>query len=350
MTILPVIQNPTSNSGAIFRPRHHHTLMLLRSGSKHRLPYKVATGSHETRLKQAAFYLSVVKDDDPELFLQSVDQAVIALGIIVCNLRNFYLLSQDETVDLMKTHYLTKHGHAWTWGEIRLIHDEVESFTPTLGLLDEDAIAAQEKHSREENLTDIVLYLKPEGRISFQSIMTLYQEWFPDDTKVNRKNLGDAIKAVTGLKSTSYRGKTHYIGMSLPEGHEAVSRLPPLMLSDDIEGWLLWRKTEHLANTERWNEENSFWNVWNCYFTPARRWTFRLVSPQAISGLSISRSISTYSKYRDPKPLFRTGTLVPQDLEHLIRIDFPSDHFHVEHLPWLEPVARKGDKRSRVYI
>ena len=182
--------------------------------SKLRAPkpeWKIAHGSQESLYEQARFYLELIDHDEMERF----DTPVTVLAKTVCNLRNYYAQTKDQTVDLIRRRYNTLSRISWSEDDIALIWDLVEGFTPSLWLQDERYLSKKRRTELQRELKEVLKRLTPGGRIKVTDMQMLLNEWDPN-LDASTKALGDAMRALTGSASKSSNSVAYYFGFQLP--------------------------------------------------------------------------------------------------------------------------------------
>ena len=185
-----------------------------------RLPWVPATASHATRLDKASFYLHNFDYKDVAGF--ALDTAILAN--VVCNLRNYHQLSQEETVRLVREVFNPISWEVWSPEAISLAWELVEGFTPTLGVTDEQTPPMRRAALIENEVVDLIAWTVPGGRVRCADLLATFKEWNPDIAATKRE-LGVAVKAVTGIESKPLHGVRYFVGFHLPSDDELAGRL-----------------------------------------------------------------------------------------------------------------------------
>ena len=175
------------------------------------VPWVIATGRPETLSRKAAEYLRVFDYRSAAPF--DLDTAILAK--VVCNLRNYYLQSAAQTVELVLSVFNPKSWQEWSPEGIKLAWELVEGFTPSLGLSDEKAVAKQRAALIEDAVVDLIAWTKSGGRVSGEDLRAVFAEWNPD-LPVTPVEFAIAVKAVTGLKTKTSNGTRYWVGFQLP--------------------------------------------------------------------------------------------------------------------------------------
>ena len=179
------------------------------------VPWVIATGRPETLSRKAAEYLRVFDYKEAAGF----DSDVAILGKVVCNLRNYYRQSAEQTVELVTGVFNPKAWTAWSPEGIKLAWDLVEGFTPSLGLSDEKAVAKQRAALIEDEVVDLIAWTRSGGRVSGEDLLAVFTAWNPD-LLVTPREFGAAVKAVTGQSTVPIHGVRFWVGFHLPTPDE----------------------------------------------------------------------------------------------------------------------------------
>ena len=147
------------------------------------------------------------------------DSDVAILGKVVCNLRNYYRQSAEQTVELVTGVFNPKAWTPWSPEGIKLAWDLVEGFTPSLGLSDEKAVAKQRAALIEDEVVDLIAWTRSGGRVSGEDLLAVFTAWNPD-LLVTPREFGAAVKAVTGLTQKPSNGIYYWVGFRLPTAKE----------------------------------------------------------------------------------------------------------------------------------
>lgn len=188
----------------------------IRTGSRNQRPWVKASGSLKSRLEMARFYLK--EEFDYETYA-TFDQPEVILAKVVCNLRNYHGLDAKNTVNLITTYFNQQSPDKWSKEAVRLTWEQVERFTPDLGLIDPDAISKQRMKDQENDLVDLIAYTRSGGRVSLPELMKVFRDWFPEH-EIYPKVFGKVVKEITGIKARSSNGITYYDGLHLPTAEE----------------------------------------------------------------------------------------------------------------------------------
>lgn len=134
----------------------------IRLGTTNRKPSAPSSASADIRHGQAIFYLTKVFDHKAAF---DQDLPTMILAKVVCNLRNYYLQNQESTVELIRTYFNPKSADvSWSPEAVRLMWECVARFTPSLGLVDETAIADQRREFLENEVVDLIAWTVPGDR------------------------------------------------------------------------------------------------------------------------------------------------------------------------------------------
>lgn len=172
---------------------------------------KVAYGSKKSLHDQARFYLELIDHKEMEAF----DTPLIVLAKTVCNLRNYYAQTKDQTIELIRGRYNELSRIHWSAEAIALIWDLVEVYVPSLWLQDERYLSERRRSELQRELNEVLKRLTPGGRIKVTDMQELVKQWDPN-LDASPKALGDAMRAVTGSASTSSNSVAYYFGFQLP--------------------------------------------------------------------------------------------------------------------------------------
>ncbi|BDU74906.1 hypothetical protein [Mesoterricola silvestris] len=196
------------------------TTPSIRTGTLNRKPWVPSSSSASDRLKQALWYLTQEFDYGTA---RSHPNPVMPLATAVCNLRNYHKQSKASTVRLIRDHFNSRAGYAWSPEGIRLVWKEVERFTPSLGLIDEKAIAKQRKAFLENEVVDLIAWTVPGERVWDKELERVFREWNPELEITFTGNLFTrAVKAVNGMSKTSIGGRYYWEGFHLPTAEEVA--------------------------------------------------------------------------------------------------------------------------------
>jgi len=110
---------------------------------------KIAYGSQESLYEQARFYLEVIDHDEMERY----DSPVTVLAKTVCNLRNYYAQTKDQTIELIQGRYNKLSRLNWSAEDIALIWDLVEDYVPSLWLQDERYLSKKRSSEVQRELS-----------------------------------------------------------------------------------------------------------------------------------------------------------------------------------------------------
>ncbi len=185
------------------------------------VPWVIATGRPETLSRKAAEYLRVFDYKEAAQF----DPDVAILAKVVCNLRNYYRQSAEQTIELVTGVFNPKAWTAWSPEGIKLAWELVEGFTPSLGLADEMAVAQRQAADLEDAVVDLIAYTKSGGRVSGEDLRNLFRVWNPD-LQFTDVAFGLAVNAVTGMTSKASHGTRYWIGFHLPTPEELLGFVP----------------------------------------------------------------------------------------------------------------------------
>lgn len=190
----------------------------LRSENPLRKPWVAATGSPTTRRSQATYYL-LQAFDYKESWLK--DHAEVSLAKVVCNLRNYYRLDADATTELVQEHFNPRTVfYDWSAEAIRLTWELVEGFTPTLGLRDEKARAKQRQRALEDEVLDLLAWVKLGGRVLDDDLLKVFRDWNPH-MEVTANAFSRAVASLTGgIPKRRSNGQGYWEGFHIPTAEE----------------------------------------------------------------------------------------------------------------------------------
>lgn len=174
-----------------------------------------ASGTLRARMDQARVYLLGI--DYRRAYGTYTPEQVLAQ--IVSNLRNYHRLNQAETKAVMRGVFDSKSKVKWSNEALELAWELVEGFTPSLGLIDPDAISKRHSEELEDRLVDVVAFTRSGGRVAIQDLINLFREWNPD-FEVNEIAFGRAFSAITGIRSKPSKGIRYFSGLHLPSALE----------------------------------------------------------------------------------------------------------------------------------
>lgn len=183
-------------------------------------PWVPASGSATVREGKAVYYLT--KAVDYKIYSE-FNQPVEILAKVVCNLRKYYGQDQDATVRLIQKHFNPKSDYKWSAEGIRLTWEMVEPYTPSLGLVDEMAVAKHEAAFLENEVIDLVASTKIGGKVWDHDLLAEFQRKNPE-IQVTLHAFTKAVNLVTGMKKTNSNGKRYWVGFHLPTAEELASR------------------------------------------------------------------------------------------------------------------------------
>lgn|GEM_PF-6474893 len=185
-----------------------------------RLPWVAASGPHAIKVDKAKYYLRHFDYETAADF--ALDTEILAH--VVCNLRNYHQLSQEETTRLVVEVFNPNSWEVWSPEAVSLAWDLVKGLTPTLGVSDEQTVAKRRAALIENEVVDLIAWTVPDGRVSCADLLATFNAWNPDIAATKRE-LGVAVKAVTGLDSTASHGIRYVVGFHLPSKEELVGRM-----------------------------------------------------------------------------------------------------------------------------
>lgn len=180
--------------------------------------WKPARGSKKSQHDGAKYYLMLIDHNQQE----KVRTPLEVLADAVCNLRNSYQQTKLQTVELITTVYNPRCGINWSAEDIELTWEMVEGFTPSLWLRDSRYLASQRREAIQRELKDLLSTLTPAPceRIHVEVMLNMLNEWDPT-LKVTPRELGDAMRALTGHASRPSNGVSYYFGYRLPAQEDA---------------------------------------------------------------------------------------------------------------------------------
>lgn len=184
-----------------------------------RLPWAKSTGSHATRLEKARYYLRSFE-------YESVAEHALDTDIfvsVVCNLRNYYRLTREETIKLMAEVFNPISWEVWSSDAVTTAWELVEGFTPTLGASDPKTEAMRRAALIENEVVDLIAWTLPGGRVRCSDLLIVFNAWNPE-IAASKRELGVAVKAITGLASTSINGVRYWNGFHIPTSEEDAMR------------------------------------------------------------------------------------------------------------------------------
>lgn len=214
---LQLYQKNKQSNEIKYKSTKNNTTMLIGNSirssiKKNPMSWAKATGSKSDLSKQAGHYLLVVDLDEAYLF----ESPEMTLAKVVCNLRNRFSQNVDQTIELIRSVYNYKMGTNWSKEGIALTWELVKDFTPSLGLVDEDAISKKRMNDLEDDVVDLIACTLPGRRVLLDDLFEVFCQWNLD-TDVNIYAFGKAVSRVTGMKSTSSKSKRYYSGFHLPK-------------------------------------------------------------------------------------------------------------------------------------
>lgn len=192
----------------------------IRSGTTLRKPWVKSANSPDILNQQAAHYLLIFDYRKAAKFSLAVE----ILAKVVCNLRNYYSQSADQTVRLIQQLFNPKSHVMWSPEGIRLVWELVEPYTPSLGLVDEKAIAKQKAMLVRQEVAYLLEWTVPDGRTLDADLLAVFREWNPE-IEITSNLFSRAVKAVTGLSKFYSNSKGYWVGFHLPTVTELENRL-----------------------------------------------------------------------------------------------------------------------------
>jgi len=220
----------TNEQHAISRAQHQEgqsgigtrKKVSIRLGTTTRKPWVASSATDEIRHHQALFYL-LYKFDHEEAFRQDFSTMILAKA--VCNLRNYYLQDKEKTVKLIQNHFNPKcWDEPWSPEAVGLMWECVENFTPSLGLVDEAAVAKQKARLIEQEVAYLLQGMSPGGRVQDKELLKTFREWNPD-IEVTSNLFSRAVKAVTGTSKLRSDGKGFWVGFHFPDEDHQTAHL-----------------------------------------------------------------------------------------------------------------------------
>lgn len=184
-------------------------------------PWEKAYGSEKSLHKQAKYHLRSIDHEQMELF----DPPVIVLAKTVCNLRNYLARSRAQTIKLIQCVYNPRCGIKWSEEDIGLLWDLIERFVPSLWLTDERHLSPQRTARVQREVRGVLDRLTPGGKIPVKKMQQLLADWDPD-LRATPRELGLAMKALTGEASKSSNGVSYYPGFQLPFDDDFSVEIP----------------------------------------------------------------------------------------------------------------------------
>jgi len=197
------------------RPRKR--LSLPRHGVVTPRPSEAARGDEGALEEQAAHYLRIFDHELAQIF----DEPEFTLLKVVCNLRNYFGMSQDQTVMLMVSLFNPKTHLPWSRVAIVLAWELVAGYTPWLGLDDPVAIADQKRSDLDDEVTELLAYTREGGRVTTEDFYKMLKKWNPD-LDVKKTAVTQAVKRITGIEATGYRDGKCFPGFHLPTEEELM--------------------------------------------------------------------------------------------------------------------------------
>lgn len=185
-----------------------------------RLPWVIASGPHAVRLVKAEFYLAHF--NYKEVAEDFLDTDIFAN--VVCNLRNYHKLNMAETVGLIVKVFNRISSVVWSPEAVKLAWELVHGFTPTLGVSDERTVAMRRAALIENEVVDLIACTSSGGRMLCEDLLATFNQW-NRYLGVTKRELGVAVKAITGISSTPIHGFRYWVGFQLPSKEELVLRI-----------------------------------------------------------------------------------------------------------------------------
>lgn len=195
----------------------------IRLGTTSRKPWRVPTAPADILHGQAIFYL--LKAFDHEAAFER-DLPTMILAKVVCNLRNYYLQDQENTVNLILDYFNPKcWDEPWSPEAVRLMWECVEPFTPSLGLVDQTAITDQRRAFLENEVVDLIAWTEPGGRVLDHDLFKVFCAWNPDlEVPVTLNLFTRAVNAVTGTVKMPSNSHQFWVGFHIPTAAELAIR------------------------------------------------------------------------------------------------------------------------------
>lgn len=117
----------------------------------------------------------------------------------------------------------------WSPEAVSLAWELVEGLTPTLGVSDEQTVAMRRATFIENEVVDLIAWTAPGGRVTCADLLALFNQWNPA-LAITKRELGVAVKAITGLDSKPLHGVRYWVGFHLPTVEELAEELAGRML------------------------------------------------------------------------------------------------------------------------
>jgi hypothetical protein len=188
----------------------------LRTGQKERLAWYRPTESPDVLERQAAQYLRSINYN-----LVWLEIPALALMKAVCNLRMYYQQSAEQTVKRILELYCRRAVINWSIEDIVLAWELSDKFTPSLGWSDVRAVARRRVVTIREDVGYLLEYTLPGGKADTKELLALFLEWNPDFA-ITPRELGVAVRSITGITSKGSNGKCHYPGFHIPTQEELL--------------------------------------------------------------------------------------------------------------------------------
>lgn len=189
----------------------------IRSYGVIKRPWRKARGDADWLERQAAFYLECFDHEQARFF----DRDAFILLKVVCNVRNYYGMTQEQTVNLVRSHFNPKSNVIWTQEAIALAWELVENYTPWLGLNDPRAIAERHQREVEEEVKELLAFTRAGGRVNTEDFYRMFKDWFPD-LEAGKGTVSKAVHEITGKVSVPYREGRCYPGFHFPTAEELI--------------------------------------------------------------------------------------------------------------------------------
>jgi len=175
------------------------------------IKWEAAYGTPGVLWKKADYYLRLIDHDAMALW----DTPTIVLAKAIANLRNYYVQSKAQTIELITRIYNPLSQIEWSRTDIGLIWELVGGYTPSLWFIDERHLGWKRNTEIQEEIRYLLARLTPGGKIEVHKMQELVRLWFPD-LEFTPRLLGDAMSAVTGRASKPSAGISYYWGFQLP--------------------------------------------------------------------------------------------------------------------------------------
>lgn len=176
-----------------------------------------ATGTPSTRRDKAIYYL-VHSFDHKAAFERDLPTMLFAK--VVCNLRNYYLQDQESTVKLILTYFNPVcWDEPWSPEAVSLMWECVETYTPSLGIRDEKARAKQQRHALEDDVFDLLTWVRLGGRVLDDDLLAVFRDWNPQ-LEVTPNAFSRAVTALTGIPKRRSNGQDYWEGFHIPTAEE----------------------------------------------------------------------------------------------------------------------------------